>query len=193
MFRVLCAGLFTATVVFLSGCDAKTKTTEFKGKNDHDHGDHDRKGAMLEDIEIPGGSKCHAGLTAHLSEKEGNELDIFFESFDKEPKPVAIPMTAKVTARVTRKGDDDPKNLSFEPAEKDERKGDPDDKCSRFAAKAPWMKPDDMLDVVLSVDVGGQIKKVTFSKFVPKEKAHNHDDGHKHGDDHKHGDGHKHD
>jgi hypothetical protein len=175
MFRVLCAGLFAAAVA-LAGCDTKKPTSEFKGKHDHDHGDHNRKDAMLEDITLPEGTKCHAGLTAHLSEKEGNELDVFFESFDKEPKPVAIPLTAKVTARVTRKGDNEPKTLTFEPADKDERKADPADKCSRFAAKAAWMKPDDTLDVTLSVEYGGQLKKVTFSPFVPKDRTHAHKD-----------------
>lgn len=170
------AVLLTVVGLFLAGCTASKSTTEFKGKDSHDHSDHDRKDAMLVDIEIPGGTKCHAGLTAHLSEKEGNELDLFFETFDKEPKPVPIPLTAKVTARVTRKGDDVAKDLVFEPAEKDERKGDPADKCSRFAAKAPWMKPDDKLDVAVTVEIGGQWKKATFLNFVPKEKSHAHHD-----------------
>ena len=57
----------------------------------------------------------------------------------------------------------------------DERKGDPDGKCSRFAAEAKWMKPDDKLTVVLTVEYDGKPKRTTFSDFVPKDAAHKHD------------------
>ena len=36
------------------------------------------------------------------------------------------------------------------------------------------MKPDDKLEVVLTIILDGKIKKTTFSKFVPKDKAHEH-------------------
>lgn len=172
MFRVLCAGVFA--IALLGGCEKKTAPTEFKGKNDdHDH-EHDRKDAMLEDIELPDGTKCHAGLTAHLTTEPGkNELDLFFET-TKDPKPVPISLKAEVTGQVTREGDDMAHTLAFQPAEKDERKGDPDGKCSRFSADAGWMKPDDKLVVVLTVKQDGKIKKVTFTNFVPKEKSHQH-------------------
>ena len=124
MIRVLCAGLFAAACAFVAACEKKPAPTEFKG-HDHDHSDHDRKDAMIEDAELPDGTKCHAGLTAHLSEKDGNELEVFFETLDKEPKALPIPMKAKVLGRVTRAGDDKAQELEFKPAEKDERKGDP--------------------------------------------------------------------
>lgn len=163
--------LLAAVGLFLAGCTG-AKPTQFKNEPD-DHS-HDRKDAVLEDIDLMGG-KYHAGLTAHLAKEPGkHELDVFFETMDKEPKAIPIPLTAKVTARVTRAGDDKPYQLEFKPAEKDERKGDPDDKCSRFSAEAPWMKPEDKLDVVLTVSIDGQPKRVTFTGFVPKDKAHQH-------------------
>lgn len=171
MTRTLTA-LIIAAGLGLTGCTPTQPTTQFK--NDHDDHDHDRKDAMLQDIELMG-KKFHAGLTAHLAKEPGkHELDVFFETMDKEPKPVPIPLGAKVTARVTRAGDDTAYQLEFKPADKDERKGDPDDKCSRFAAAAPWMKPDDKLAVVLTVVIDNQVKKCTFDGFIPKEKGHQH-------------------
>jgi hypothetical protein len=172
MLRVLAAGLFVTAAAFLLGCEKKTAQSEFKGKKEHDHGDHSRKDALLEDMELPDGTKGHAGLQAHMGALAGNELDVFFETLDKEPKPIAISEKAKVTARVTRKGDNDPKEVTFEPAEKDERKSDPDGKCSRYSAEVKWMNPDDTLTVVLTVELDGKIKRVTFDNFVPKDRQH---------------------
>jgi hypothetical protein len=176
MLRILSAGLFAAAVAFCAGCDSgkKTQPTEFKGGHGHDHGDHDRKDAMLEDMSLPDGTEVHVLLQAHLDEKEGNEIDVFFEKVDKT-EPFPIPAKARLTARVTREGDNEPKTLEFKPAAKDERKNDPDDKVSRYSAEAKWMKPDDKLTVVLTVDVDGKIKRVTFPNFVPKDKAHKHE------------------
>lgn len=182
MFRVLSATAFALSIAWLAGCEPKTKPTEFKGKNDgHHHNEMTTK-----DLTMPDGKVVHAILAAHLDEKKGNELDVIFELHDKD-EPYPIPINAEVTARVTRKGDDAPKELVFKPAEKDERKSDPDGKCSRFSADAAWMKPDDELVVVLSVKYDDKLKKTTYDKFIPKDSAHKHDDG-----DHKHGDGHKH-
>jgi hypothetical protein len=172
MLRVLCAGLFAAAMAILAGCDNKPKPSEFKGGHDHDHSDHNRKDALLEDFELPLGMKAHAGLQAHLGAVDGNELDVFFESLDTDPKPLAIPDKAKVTARVTRKGDDEPKEVTFKPADKSERKSDPNGMCSRFSAEVKWMKADDTLTVTLTVDMDGKIKRVTFDNFVPKDRQH---------------------
>jgi hypothetical protein len=158
--------------LLLAGCTGG-KPTQFKNEP-HDHS-HDRTDAMLEDIELMSG-KYHAGLTAHLSKEPGqHELDVFFETMENPPKAVPIPLTAKVTARVTRAGDDQAYTLEFKPTEKAERPTDPEGKCSRFSAEAPWMKPEDKLDVVLTVVIDGQAKKCTFIGFVPKEKSHHHD------------------
>ena len=170
MFRLFCAGLFTATIVFLAGCDKKPAATEFKGKNEgHQHNEKTTK-----DLTLPAGKLVHAILTAHPDEKKGNELDVIFELHDKD-EPYPIPIDAKVTARVTRKDGDKEENLEFKPAEMDERKGDPDGKCSRFSTDAAWMKPDDELVVVLSVEYDGKLKKATYTGFVPKDSAHKHE------------------
>jgi hypothetical protein len=163
--------LFAAAVTVLAGCEKKTTQSEFKGKSDPAH-DHDEKSTR--DMTLPDGKLVHAILEAHLDEKEGNELDVVFENHDKH-EPYPIPIDSKITARVTRAGIDKEENLEFKPADKDERKGDPDGKCSRFAAEAKWMKPDDKLTVVLSVEYGGSMKRTTFTDFVPKDAVHKHD------------------
>jgi len=153
----------------LAGCTAG-QPTQFK--NEPLHHSHERQDAMLEDIELMNG-KYHVGLTAHLSNEPGkNELDIFFETMGDDPQPVAIPLSAKVTARVTRAGDDQAYSLEFKPVDKQERSSDPDGKCSRFSAGAPWMKAEDKLDLVLTVIIDGLAKKCTFIGFVPKDKSH---------------------
>jgi hypothetical protein len=170
MFRVL-RPLFSVLIVVAFGCKPEGKPpvpTVFESKhekNEHDHS-HARGKLMLADF-----GPHHAGLTAHLSKKEGNELDIVFETADKEPKPLPLPLT-KLTAKATRTGDDKEYTLDFEPAEKDERTGDPDGKCSKFTAKAPWIKHEDMLTVVLTATLDGQVKKTIWTDFNPKKFAH---------------------
>src|SRR5262249_14357241 len=113
----------------------------------------------------------HAALTAHLS-PQGNELDIFFETADDNPTPVALPFT-KLTAFARNIGEGEPRELTFEPAPADERpKGEKPGTCSHFVAKAPWMKPDDSLTVVLNLELDGRRTRVTWNKFVPKKYAH---------------------
>ena len=167
-------GLFAAVALALAGCGDKTQPSKFdnKDKDGHDHSQHERGTIRLEDATLPGGKKCHAGLTAHLSEKEGNELDLLFETMDKDPKPLTVPEKTKITARVTRKGDDKAYTLEFAPAEKDERKTDPDGQCSRFTAKAPWMKADDELDVTVTIE--GVDAKIPWVKFLPSKYGHKH-------------------
>jgi hypothetical protein len=167
MLRFVCF-LVTALAVLIAGCKPENKPTVFESKHDeHDHGHtHDRDKMMLKDF-----GPYHAGLTAHLSKKDGNELDILFETVEKEPKPVPL-LLAKLTARVTRTGDDKIYTLEFEPAEKEERKDDPDGKCSHFTAKAPWIRHEDMLTLTLTTTLDGQEKKVVWVDFNPKTYAH---------------------
>jgi len=162
--------LFTAAALAVAGCNKTQTTTEFKNKDGHDH-DHDDKDAAIEDI-----GPYHAGLTAHLPKKDGEslELDVFFETV-KDKKPVPLGAT-KLTATVTRAGDDTRRELVFEPDDPKERKDDPPGKCSRFTTKLPWAKPDDKLTLVLTAPIDGQDKKVTWVDFIPKNKAHAHDD-----------------
>jgi hypothetical protein len=84
------------------------------------------------------GRKYHALLTAHLSSKDGNELDMFFETQDdKNPIPVAIPVES-FKAQVRVGGQDQAKEVKFEPAPKEERpKGEREGTCSHFIAKVP--------------------------------------------------------
>jgi hypothetical protein len=169
MYRVICALLFTASAVFLAGCDKQTKPTEAKGHG-HDHSDHDRKDAMVEDITLPDDTTAHIGLQAHISAME-NELDVLFEKTDKK-EALPVPMKWKVTARVTRKNDDKAYDLEFKPAKKEERKDDPADKCSRFSADVPWMVPSDTMTVVVTVESDGKFKRATFKDFVPNKFVH---------------------
>jgi len=157
--------LFALVGVFICGCKPENKPTVFENKHDeHEHHSHERGNMMLADF-----GPYHAGLTAHLSKKEGNELDIVFETVDEKPQPLPL---AKLTAKASISGEEKTYTLEFEPAEKDERKGDPDGKCSRFTAKAPWMKHEQMLTVVLTAPLDGQEKKAIWTDFNPKKYAH---------------------
>jgi hypothetical protein len=138
-------------------------------KDDHDHSDHDRDGMMLEDF-----GPHHAGLTAHIT-KEGSELDIVIETTAKDPKPVPLPLT-KITAKAKRAGDPKEYDLEFLPDDPAERKGDPAGQCSRFSAKAPWMKADDVLTVTATIDFAGKPRKVEWKDFNPKKYSHSHDE-----------------
>jgi hypothetical protein len=171
----LAVGVCAALLV---GCGDKATTPtgekapppgEFKPKKDgHDHSDHDSGKVQFKDGEAPGGKKCHVGLTAHLSKKGDHELEVVFETFDKKPLP--IPEKTKVTARVTRAGDDKAYDLEFKPGDKDERKTDPDGQCSRFAAETPWMKPDNKLTVTLTIE--GVSQKLPWVDFDVKKYSH---------------------
>jgi len=167
--------LFTASTIFLAGCGDKAppSAVDNKDKKGHDHTDHDSGTSKKEDAKLPDGKKCHACLTAHMSKTE-TELDVFFETFDKEPKPVTLPEKTKLTATVTRMGDDMKYTLAFEPAEQDERKTDPAGQCSRFKADVKaWMKPEDKLTLTLTIE--GQAEKIVWVDFNPKKFSHKHD------------------
>lgn len=176
---------FAALVLPLAlvGCggdkDKNDQKNEFKnekkGQDGHDHSDHDRGQFKLEDVTLPGVKEAHAALTAHISKKGEHELEVVFETTDKEPKriPVAITeMTGRVTRKTGGKSDDKAYDLKFVPAPKEERKDDPEGKCSHFTAEARWMKPDDELTVTLNVPVDGKIKPTVWTGFVPKKYGH---------------------
>ena len=129
---------------------------------------HERGKMLLADV----GRKYHALLTAHLSPK-GNELDIFFETADDQnPIPVAIPVEP-FTAQAKVSGEEQPKELKFEPAPKAERPmGEKPGTCSHFVAKAPWMRPDNTLNIVVFLTLEGERYRVTWEQFNPKKYAH---------------------
>lgn len=112
----------------------------------------------------------HAALTAHLSSKTGNELDVFFETADAEPKPVPLPLARFTASAKTASGQEH--ELAFEPSEPDERKDDPPGKCSHFVAKAGWMKAEDVLTVAATVEIDGKPRRIEWTGFNPKRYAH---------------------
>lgn len=122
------------------------------------------------------GRKYHALLTAHLSSKDGNELDIFFETQDDEnPAPAAIPVES-FAAHVRVAGEDQAKEIKFEPAPIEERpKGEKSGTYSHFVAKAPWMKASDNLNVVVFLTLEGERYRVIWENFNPKKYAHHED------------------
>ena len=141
-----------------SGDRALTVST-YRSESGRGHS-HERGKLLLADA-----GRYHAGLTAHLSSKEGNELDVIFETADAEPKPVPLPL-ARYTA------DGQAHELVFEPAPKDERKDDPDGKCSHFSAKAAWMKANDVLTVSGTIPIEGKLHAIEWKDFNPKKYAH---------------------
>lgn len=154
----------------LVGCSSPTPppAATVREEGGHDHDDHDRGKMMLADA-----GPYHAALTAHLSKKDGNELDLFFETTAKDPKPVPLPLDKLTATATTAAGK--AHELVFEPAPKAERKDDPDGKCSHFVAKAPWMTPDDVLTVTATVEVKGRDRAATWKGFNPKKYAHHED------------------
>ncbi len=163
---------------FAVGCSSSTPTpppaagsgkAEEEKKHVHDHG-NDNRANML----VGHAGPYHAWLTAHLSAKDGNELDVFIEDEDTE-KPVAL-TTLKFTAKATRDGDDKTYDLVFEAAPADERpKDEKAGTCSHFVAKAPWMKPDDAIALSAEIPSDGRTLRPKWKKFIPSKYAHHHD------------------
>jgi hypothetical protein len=168
MSRFFCC-LTLLTGGLAAGCKPESKPTVFESKHEgREHGhSHERGHEMLADF-----GPYHAGLTAHLSKKEGNELDVFFETGDdKNPKPFPLPLT-QLTATASREGEEKTYTLDFEPSPQDERMDDPVGKCSRFTAKAPWMKHEDILTVTLRAPLEGHETTAVWTNFNPKKFAH---------------------
>jgi hypothetical protein len=138
-------------------------TTVEKADAGHSH----ERGKML----LADAGKHHALLTAHLSPK-GNELDLFFETAeDKNPTPVALPLSS--IKGFASRSEEKPQELEFLPAPADERpKGEKPGAFSHFVAKAPWMKPTDKLTVTIRLEIDGERHRVTWEDFVPQKYAH---------------------
>jgi hypothetical protein len=151
--------------VALIGCTAKKPAT-FQS-DDHGHA-HERDKMMLADA-----GPYHAALTAHLSQKDGNELDVFFETTDTPPKPA--PQALEKFTATAKTADGKEHRLDFEPAELKERKDDPAGKCSHFVAKAPWMKAEDVLSVAATATIDGKPALIEWKDFNPKKYAHHED------------------
>jgi hypothetical protein len=154
---------FALVAFALCGCPEKKQPATFQSESE-EHS-HERDKMLLADA-----GHYNAALTAHLSSKDGNELDVFFENIENPPKPVPQPL-AGFTA-LARTADGKEHNLTFEPAPANERKDDPDGKCSHFVAKAPWMKADDVLKVTATVMINAKPTQVVWKDFNPKKYAH---------------------
>jgi hypothetical protein len=160
---------FALFALALCGCPANKPAATFESKPDeHDHV-HERDNMKFEDA-----GPYHAGLTAHLSQKEGNELDIFFETVAQPAKPAPVDM--KNFKAIAKTADGKQHNLTFEPAPKDERKDDPEGKCSHYVAKAPWMKAEDVLTVTAAATINGKPTTIEWKDFNPKKYAHHIDE-----------------
>jgi hypothetical protein len=131
--------------------------------SDHVH----ERGKML----IADAGKHHALLTAHLSPR-GNELDIFFETDQHKPVPVAIAVAS--FKAFARREDGEVKELLFECAPASERpKGEKEGTCSHFVARAPWLKRSEILDLTIpSLKIGSGTFQVQWKGFTPSKYAH---------------------
>jgi hypothetical protein len=181
MFRLVVSFAFGLCAVALVGCgdkpapttgssDPKPNPGEFKPKKDEDG--HEHKGSE-KDVTLPGGKKCHAVLSAHFSKKGEKALELSFENFEKEPKPVTLPENTKISLRVQR--GEKVETFELKPGPKDERKTDPAGQCSRFEADVDWLKPDDKLTAV-TLTIEGVDKKEVWTDFDVKKYSHTHDD-----------------
>ena len=174
MRRLLALALLAPLAI--GGCsNPAAPTTPMTSKvavEGHDEDDHDHaRGKMM----IAHLGKYHAGLTAHISAKDGNELDIFVETVAKSPEPVALPLPT-LTAKARREGDEREYDLTFEPAPASERpKGEPPGSYSHYVAKAPFLKADDNLTVVVEVELDGRKRKCTWRGFDVKKFTHHAD------------------
>lgn len=164
MRRTLFLGLL---LMLCPGCPKADAPKSGQGDGGHDAGHSHERGKML----IADAWKYHALLTAHLS-REGNELDIFFETqSSKDPKPVAIPLESFAGHAQSSGGEKN--DLKFECAPSNERpSGEKPGTCSHFVAKAPWMKPDDNLTVIVHVKLEGEAVRIEWKNFSPKKYAH---------------------
>ncbi|MEZ4264002.1 MAG: hypothetical protein R3B36_33220 [Polyangiaceae bacterium] len=111
-----------------------------------------------------------AALTAHLSRKDGNELDVFLT---REGAPLAAGVTE---LRGTVRNGEARREITFACAPADERpRGEGDGTCSHFVAKVPWLGPDDTVRVESEVPSGDARLALAWVGFVPRRFAHHQD------------------
>ena len=166
MVQKLALATLMVTLLIDTGCTPPAAKPKASSSADHGHS-HESGKKLLADA-----GKYHAALTAHLSSKDGNELDIFFET-TSQAKPVALPLPSfKAEVQLG----EELKEITFEPAPADERpKDEKPGTCSHFVAKAPWMKPTDNLYVVVKIPIDGKEETIRWKDFNPKKYAHHED------------------
>ena len=131
----------------------------------HNPGDHNHpRGKML----MASDGTYNALLTAHLSAKDGNELDVFVEDKDG---PHAL--AAKTLEAVAQIGEGERKTASFECAPASERPArEAAGTCSHYVAKAAWMRVGEVLVVTMSLPVGDRAIAMTWRDFEARKYAH---------------------
>ena len=141
------------------------------GHHHHSHGASKpgEQDPALKPVAVAGGL---LQLTAHLSAKDGNELDVFVQTAARTP--LAIHMAT--VAAVVRVGSVEMR-VVFEPAPADERPAGELDGCSHFVAKTPFMAKDVPANVSMSVVMAAGAEEVAaeWIEFVPQKFAHHHD------------------
>jgi len=164
---LLAAVALVATVAV--GCAAPAAvpatTTAARPHHAHNPGDHNHpRGKML----MASDGTYNALLTAHLSAKDGNELDVFVEDKDG---PHAL--TAKTLEAVAQIGDGEKRTLAFECAPASERPAsEAPGTCSHYVAKAAWMRVGEVLKVAMSLPVGDHAIAMTWRDFEARKYAH---------------------
>lgn len=130
----------------------------------HDPSNHNHdRGKMM----IASDGAVDALLTAHLSSKEGNELDVFVE---RDGKPLALP-TQELVAFVKARGD--AHSVVFTCAPLEERPIDEAlDTCSHFIARAAWIEPEEAIQVEAELPLRRGPVEYTWRSFQPLKYAH---------------------
>ena len=130
----------------------------------HNPGDHNHdRGQMM----IASDGFIDALLTAHLSSKTGNELDVFVE---KAGSPLALTTTE---LRATAEVDGAVEPLAFECAPAEERpSGEREGTCSHFVARAPWVRPGQPIRVVTTLPLRRGDIEYVWRGFEAMRYAH---------------------
>jgi hypothetical protein len=120
-------------IAILGGCASAPPAPRAASQQGHDPKDHNHdRGQMM----IASDGFIDALLTAHLSAKSGNELDVFVE---KAGVPLAL-TTTELRAKAEVGGRE--QELAFECAPREERPAaEPEGTCSHFVARAAWLRP----------------------------------------------------
>ncbi len=143
---------------------ATTVTAGQPAPHAHNPGDHNHaKGKML----MATDGTYDALLTAHLSAKDGNELDIFVENKDG---PFALKATTMVA---TARGVGEKHDVAFACAPANERPAnEAEGTCSHYVAKAPWLRVGEVLRVETSLPVGDKPVPMIWRDFEARRYAH---------------------
>ena len=150
----------------LGGCSAPPAAAPISkaAPHTHDASDHNHdRGQMM----IASDGFIEALLTAHLSSKTGNELDVFVE---KAGAPLALTTTE---LRAIADAPDGRKELAFECAPREERpEGEREGTCSHFVARAPWVRPGEPIRVATTLPLRRGDIEYVWRGFEAMRYAH---------------------